>query len=499
MSSSIRHFAQAVTLQPDQWTTPEQIRSKFEEEGHHSSFLTTIVAYVLALHNIFHLWTLRIVDGRIGTLQTVSIQQLYPLSPHQTAIFQDIIQSVETRQTFLKDTSEQHSSSNNDWSKYGVLSGKPGTGKSQVLIRAIHHLIQEEYKVFLAAPGALLAQAYRIIFGPDLDTETIHAAFDIPIQEEASHDINFVLNKYDVIIIDDASLVSCHTFASIATILNRLNCCPVVVITGDKCQKQPLQTVQGRVTNTTSILNDTTFNSNNSVKYTLYHQFRILNSNYARFLDLIRHMQPSQEQLDNFQEDIVLYPSGDVQEEQIFEAFNKSSNMTMMTVSHAAAQRVNGIVVNKVFGNQVPLSTVRCSSIVASTPIYPYRRMKVIITENRDKNSRIINGQQATVVSSHRNTLLIQFPDQQRAFVYPVTHHVEGEGQVTTYPITPAYATTICKCQVQNIRHLVWLDCVIVPAGLPYCTLFRVRKKEDITIFQPMKTSQVTAVNTSSH
>lgn len=63
MPSSIRHFAQAVTLQPEKWSTPEQVRSQFEQEGHRSSFLTTIVAYVLALHDILHLWRLRVVDG----------------------------------------------------------------------------------------------------------------------------------------------------------------------------------------------------------------------------------------------------------------------------------------------------------------------------------------------------------------------------------------------------------------------------------------------------
>ena len=62
-------------------------------------------------------------------------------------------------------------------------------------------------------------------------------------------------------------------------------------------------------------------------------------------------MQPSQEQLDEFQEDIVLYPSGDVDNKEIFEPFNKSSNTTMMTVSCAAAQRVNEIVVDRVFTN----------------------------------------------------------------------------------------------------------------------------------------------------
>lgn len=497
MPSSIRHFAQAVTLQPEKWSTPEQVRSQFEQEGHRSSFLTTIVAYVLALHDILHLWRLRVVDGRIGTLHSISIQQLYPLSPHQTAILQDIIQSIEERQSFVDDRNTRESSSSNQWSKYRLLLGKPGTGKSQVLIPAIHHMIQEEYTALLAAPVALLAQAYRTIFGPDLDTDTIHAAFHIPINEEASQEMNFALNKYDVLIIDEASLVSPRTFSRIASTLNRLNCRPVVIIAGDKCQQQPLQTVEGRVCNTTSVLNDSTFNSQNSIKYTLYQQFRILDSNYASFIDFIRHMQPSQEQIDNFQENIVLYPTGPIDNQCIFEAFNKSSNTTIMTVSRAAAQRVNEVVVDRLFHGQMPLTTIPCTSFLPSTPIYPYRGMKIVITENRDKSSRIVNGQEATVVSSHRNTLVIQFPDQQKAFVYPVTHQVEQEGQVTSYPITPAYARTISKCQGQNIRHLlVWLDSLLVPAGLAYVALSRVRRKQDISILQPMKSSQVTPVKT---
>lgn len=176
-------------------------------------------------------------------------------------------------------------------------------------------------------------------------------------------------------------------FLSNCNPINCLNCHPVIIIAGDKCQQQLLQTVQGRVSNTISILNDTIFNSNNSVKHTLYHQFQILDSNYPSFVDLIRHVQPSQEQLDEFQSDIVLYPSGHLHNKEIFRAFKKSSNTTMMTVSHAAAQRVNQIVVDQLFANQVPLTTVRCASIVQSSPIYLFRGMKVIITKNRDELS----------------------------------------------------------------------------------------------------------------
>lgn len=55
-----------------------------------------------------------------------------------------------------------------------------------------------------------------------------------------------------------------------------------------------------------SILNDGTFDDNNSVKHTLHQQFRVLDPDYGPFLDLIRCMQPSQAQLDKFQEVVIL-------------------------------------------------------------------------------------------------------------------------------------------------------------------------------------------------
>lgn len=47
--------------------------------------------------------------------------------------------------------------------------------------------------------------------------------------------MNFVLNKYDVLIIDEVSLVFLRIFFRIVSILNRFNCRFVVIIVGDKC------------------------------------------------------------------------------------------------------------------------------------------------------------------------------------------------------------------------------------------------------------------------
>ena len=399
-------------------------------------------------------------DSRIGSLHTASLERLYPLSPFQTAVYQDIVDSLAKRKTFLEQGGARvpsgcspPSSGDSSWAKYRMLVGKPGTGKSQVIIRAMHIAIQQEQKVLMAAPVALLAQGYREIFGDDLQCKTLHAAFNIPVNSCQKADVNFALNRFDMLVVDEASLVSPESFQVVAATLNKLNCHLVVAIVGDKKQQQPLKTVQGKTTTTRSILNDDTFVSENSVRHALYEQFRVVDKEYTAFLDLIRYMQPTEQQLEEFQQDLVVCPSGVLADEEIFEAYSRTPDTIIMTVSRAASQRVNGVVTKTLFANQTPLCQVPCASVADEAVILPYRGMKIVITENRDKSSRVVNGQEATLVSNHNNTLLIQYRDGQRAFLYPVTHFQEGRGDMTCYPMTPAYARTISKSQGQNIKQ----------------------------------------------
>jgi len=208
-------------------------------------------------------------------------------------------------------------SSSIDWQKYRVLLGKPGTGKSQVLIRAIHHAIETEFRVLVAAPVALLAQSYTKIFAADIDADTLHGAFNIPVHGPASEDVNYAINKYDMVVVDETSMISAATFNVIAATFNRLNVRPVVIFAGDQCQQQPLQTVNGHTSATTSIINDHTFTSLNAIRHTLHQQFRITDPEYAVFLDLIRFTQPTQEQVDRMQEGIVLCSPGPLCDEQL--------------------------------------------------------------------------------------------------------------------------------------------------------------------------------------
>ena len=196
--------------------------------------------------------------------------------------------------------------------------------------------------------------------------------------------------------------------------------------------------------------------------------------------------------MDDLQKGRVLCPSGDLSDDQLWEAFASHTDASIMTVSRRAAQRLNTLVVKRLFPHNPPLTNIPCASVSELEDIFPHRGMRIVITENRDKTSKIVNGHDATVVSNQGNTILVRFPDNGMAFVYPVTHPGE-DGNVTRYPFTPAYARTICKSQGQNLKHLiVWLDCERVPKG--YVALSRVRKKVNISFMQPLLHSQMLPV-----
>lgn len=87
MRSVIPFFAQAVTFRPQDWTTAEQIHHQFDHEGYRSSFLTSLVSYAMALHDILFLWRRRVMGSQIRSLHIRSMERLYPLSPFQRAVY----------------------------------------------------------------------------------------------------------------------------------------------------------------------------------------------------------------------------------------------------------------------------------------------------------------------------------------------------------------------------------------------------------------------------
>lgn len=154
---------------------------------------------------------------------------------------------------------------------------------------------------------------------------------------------------------------------------------------------------------------------------------------------------------------------------------------------------MNSVVVDKVFVDKEPVSQIACEGRLATFPVY--KGMRVMLTQNRDKEGGFVNGQRAVVVSAKNNTILLRLPDQRMVFSHPITSLNEDGDQIVTYPFTPAYGLTICKAQGATLNKvLLWLDCPIVPAGTAYVGMSRVRRLEDITFLNRVLSSQVKPV-----
>ena len=164
---------------------------------------------------------------------------------------------------------------------------------------------------------------------------------------------------------------------------------------------------------------------------------------------------------------------------------------TFFSVSRAATNRVNNIVITRGFQNKTPLSSIPLENDV--NDLLPFGDMHVVVTQTLDKHTGVVNGQLATIQNSHNNTLLLKFPNGKTTFTHPVTTITEDRRSRVHYALNPAYCMTICKTQGANIKKLLlWFDCPTVPSGMGYVALSRVRKSEDIKIVIPIVADQLT-------
>ena len=143
----------------------------------------------------------------------------------------------------------------------------------------------------------------------------------------------------------------------------------------------------------------------------------------------------------------------------------------ILTVSTAA---INRIAVQNLFPDTDPCGQVVFDNDDGLQPLY--KGMKVIITQNRDKQLHIVNDQSATVITMQNQMVFLKLPTENVIALYPVTSTVDNI-RTTWHPFVPAYASTICKVQGQNLGKIIlWLDSPCVPHGSAYVALSRIRQ-----------------------
>ena len=246
----------------------------------------------------------------------------------------------------------------------------------------------------------------------------------------------------------------------------------------------------GRTIQTTSILKNRRLREVCQI-HSLYQQFRCTDKPYMDFLQYIRYSRPQQYVVDYFQRPLLLFEQSDITDFDIWHTVQDAPDATFLTVSRAAANRVNNIVIARTFQEKTLVSTIPLENDVHD--FLPFRDMHVVVTQNLDKRTGVVNGQLATIQNSQNNTLLLKFPNGKTTFTYPVTTTTEDGRSTVHYALNPAYCMTICKTQGANIKKLiVWFDCPTVPNCMGYVALSRVRKSEDIKILTPMVADQLT-------
>ena len=491
----IKYFVVAQDKLPHILRSRDVLSTYLSAEAHKCSHFETLLHYVASLEDLVVMWQLGNIDSTFGSSSSCSFELEYPLSPQQLAVYSRFYTLLQQREEHFFGTGRTSQTSHRqrrqprdtDYTKYQLLLGSPGTGKSQVIKRLIHKLLQEDYKVTLCAPLGVLATHYREEFYPNLQADTIHAFFNIPVSSEEEHVLNYRAGKYDCLIIDEASMVAEETFQIINDTLQQQVHRPLVIIAGDERQQPPLRTVDGRITQTTILANQSLRTV--SQIHSLYQQFRCTDKSYLDFLQYIRYSEPAQYVLDNFQKPLLLFVKQQVSDFDIWDTIRNRPEATFLTVSRAAARRVNGIIIHRVFAEDPPLSSIPLEDETA--PLFPRRKMRVVVTQNMDKRTGVVNGQPATIVNSYGNTLLLQFPNGHTTFTHPVTSTSEDNLSCVHYPLNAAYAMTICKTQGANIKELtVWFDSP-VPRGMGYVALSRVQKSADIRLLTPVSNDQL--------
>ena len=354
--------------------------------------------------------------------------------------------------------------------------GKPGTGKTHTVCTSVRRALEDCFLVAVAGPTGFLASLYRAEFDQEALIDTVHAMLHYPVDRHVAPSVNWSLCKYDLLLIDEVSMIPKKIFQHILRTLQDLPTRPVVLLSGDAQQQQPITESNSRTVETQSILHDKQFYKM-VYTYKLVTQYRCEYGKYYEVLNHLRYYKPTQRLLNELYRGRVLVTGRPISDDDVFVALYQLPGYTFLTVSRKAANLVNRVAAQRLF-TTVSLAEIQYDCNLP--PMSIYRGMQVIITQNRDKDHGVVNGARAMVLHVQNATVFLNLPGKGVVQTYPVSIW-RDEQLFTSYPFVPAYGITITKAQGQTLRGtIIWLDSPAVPDGGAYVGLSRIRKFIDL-------------------
>ena len=456
---------------------------KFEDElhacGHKIGFIKTAGCYLQSLQDILYLHQRAALPQMTIHPYTTSYSDTAPLSTTQEHAFACFKRLLDQRTEYYSHTSTV----TQEWMQFIMLSGKPGSGKSYLLLMCIHHALATGCSVVVAAPTGILAQTFAESLHDEVHCDTLHSLFFFSETSETCS-YNWALNKYDVICIDEISQVSVPLFHHILLTLSKLFVRPLILLSGDFAQQQPLGTVNSRTTTLPNILSDRAI-MDNIIRFNLSSQFRCADNELMAFLDIIRVRTPTASELDNIMDGRVLLSDLST-ERDVCRELKKFPAHIVLTMTNKGAHYINIQTIQTAFKDKACLGTLTLDN----GHDYPlYRDMTVMLTRNCNKALGFVNGQFATVITIQRQSIIVKTAKGHLLTVHPITE-VTAEETRTYHPCIPAYACTIAKAQGQTLDNVIlWFDRPTLPPGTAYVAMSRVRTLQNVKFLYPVTCS----------
>lgn len=219
-------------------------------------------------------------------------------------------------------------------------------------------------------------------------------------------------------------------------------------------------------------------------------------------MEHVRYWKPTPEILTQLHHGHLLHTSASVSDATLLSIIRKNASSTFLIVTRNAALRINSMVLPYLFPANLYVGTLKMDDEQPPTEIY--KGMRIIFTQNRDKQNGVVNGQPGVIMMMSNCSVFVRLPNGKVVAVHPVSVRItksqDDDVQEchirTTYPFIPGYAITICKSQGQTLGNVVmWFDTETLGQGAAYVALSRVKSFQNIkflTLLHPAHFNPVT-------